>query len=51
MFGKKAQQSSDLSAPENVKKGQQVYDHIVIGKCKNAAAELDAAYGRKSKRG
>ncbi|MBC2904132.1 hypothetical protein [Streptomyces cupreus] len=53
MFGKKTQQSSDLTSPENVKKGQQVYDRIVSGKCKtkDVTAELDATYGRKPKRG
>lgn len=53
MFGKKAQQSPDLTTPENVQKGQAVYDRMVAGKCKDVAAELNDAYGRsgKSKRG
>ncbi|MFF4830317.1 hypothetical protein [Streptomyces sp. NPDC001315] len=50
MFGKKTQQLSDLTAPANVAKGQQVYDRITSGKCKNATAELNAAYGRNGKR-
>ncbi|MGW2721970.1 hypothetical protein [Streptomyces sp. NPDC001492] len=51
MFGKKTQQSTDLTSPKSVRKGQQVYDRIVSGKCKDVTAELDAAYGRTSKRG
>lgn len=51
MFGNKAQQSTDLSSPENVKKGQQVYDRIISGQCKDVTAELNAAYGRKPKHG
>ncbi|MFF4563023.1 hypothetical protein [Streptomyces sp. NPDC001435] len=50
MFGDKTQQSSELTSPENVKKGQEVYDRIVSGECKDARAELDAAYGRDSER-
>lgn len=49
MFGKKSQQSSDLTSPEAVKKSQAVYDRIASGKCKDANAELDATHGRKSK--
>jgi hypothetical protein len=49
MFGKKTQQSPDLTTPENLRKGQQVYDRIVAGKCKDAKAELDAAYGLTDK--
>ncbi|WP_181007461.1 hypothetical protein [Streptomyces sp. SM1] len=51
MFGKKTQQSTDLTSPESVKKSQTVYDRIVSGECKDATAELDAAHGRKPKRG
>ncbi|MFJ1973098.1 hypothetical protein ACIO93_31015 [Streptomyces sp. NPDC087903] len=49
MFGKKSQQSPDLTTPENVEKGQKVYDRIVSGECKDVPAELDAAYGISSK--
>lgn len=51
MFGKKTQQTTDLTRPENVRKGREVYDRIASGKCKDAAAELNAAYGRTAKRG
>lgn len=51
MFGKKTQQSTDLTSPENFRKGQKVYDRIVSGKCKDVTAELDAAPGRTSKHG
>ncbi|MDN3293503.1 hypothetical protein QWM81_05500 [Streptomyces ficellus] len=51
MFGKKPQQqSSDLTSTAGVKRSQKVYDRITSGKSKNAAAELDAAHGRGSKR-
>ncbi|MFE2586869.1 hypothetical protein [Streptomyces sp. NPDC059378] len=50
MFGKKSQQSSDLTSPESVKKSQAVYDRIASGECKDAAAELDATHGRGSKK-
>ncbi|MCF3102949.1 hypothetical protein IPZ58_15315 [Streptomyces roseoverticillatus] len=48
MFGTKSQNesSSDLCAPEAVEAGQQVYDRIVAGQCKDVAAELDAVHGR-----
>ncbi|MFG2419295.1 hypothetical protein ACGFWD_09605 [Streptomyces sp. NPDC048448] len=49
MFGRKSQQSSDLTTPENVKKGQQVYERIVTGQCKDVTAELNDTYGRSSK--
>ncbi|MCT9003475.1 hypothetical protein [Streptomyces rhizosphaerihabitans] len=45
MFDKKSQQSPDLTTPENVKKGQQVYNRIVSGQCKDVTAELKATYG------
>ncbi|WP_019980652.1 MULTISPECIES: hypothetical protein [unclassified Streptomyces] len=51
MLGEKTQQTTDLTRPENVKKGEEVYDRITSGKCTDAAAELDAAYGRTAKRG
>ncbi|GGU68925.1 hypothetical protein [Streptomyces lavendofoliae] len=52
MFGKKSQQqSSDLTSPAAVKRSQKAYDRIASGKTRNAAAELDAAHGRGSKRG
>lgn len=41
------QQSPDLSSPENVAAGQQVYDRIVSGQCVDVTQELDEAYGRK----
>ncbi|MGW1722336.1 hypothetical protein ACWCQK_05270 [Streptomyces sp. NPDC002306] len=49
MFGKKLQQSTDLTSPKAVKKSQRVYDRIASGKCRDVAAELDATHGRKSK--
>ncbi|MGV9700807.1 hypothetical protein [Streptomyces sp. NPDC003483] len=49
MFGEKSQQSPDLTTPENVKKGQAVYDRIVADKCKVVTAELNEAYGLSSK--
>ncbi|WP_167349452.1 hypothetical protein [Streptomyces durhamensis] len=39
------QQPIDLTTPENVEKGQRVYDRIEAGKCTDVKAELDAAYG------
>ncbi|MFJ7967063.1 hypothetical protein [Streptomyces sp. NPDC096324] len=45
MFDQKSQQSTDLTSPENVQKGQQVYDRMVSGECKDVAAELKATYG------
>ncbi|MGW0968316.1 hypothetical protein [Streptomyces sp. NPDC002516] len=50
MSGKKSQQSSDLTTPQNVSKGQAVYDRVTSGKCKDVTAELNAAYGRDGKR-
>ncbi|MGW3143680.1 hypothetical protein ACWDG1_03135 [Streptomyces sp. NPDC001177] len=50
MSGEKTQQSSDLTSPENVERGQAVYDRIISGECKDVRAELDAAYGRESER-
>ncbi|MFE0509229.1 hypothetical protein [Streptomyces sp. NPDC058964] len=49
MFGKKSQQSPDLTNPENIAKGQKIYDRIVSGECKDVTAELNDAYGRSSK--
>ena len=46
MFGKKTP-AGDLSTPENVAKGQKVYDRIASGKTKDAEKELDKTYGRK----
>ncbi|MFJ5267107.1 hypothetical protein [Streptomyces sp. NPDC088358] len=48
MSGKKSQQSPDLTTPENVQKGQQVYDRIVSGECTDTTAELNATYGHDS---
>ncbi|MFD9461698.1 hypothetical protein [Streptomyces sp. NPDC060027] len=50
MASKKSQQSSDLTTPENVQKGQQVYARIVSGECKDVAAELKATYGHTGDR-
>ncbi|WP_327285468.1 hypothetical protein [Streptomyces sp. NBC_01205] len=48
MFGKKSQSKPvDLTSSEAVAKSQKVYDRITSGKCKDAAAELDAAHKRK----
>ncbi|MFD6550069.1 hypothetical protein [Streptomyces sp. NPDC058398] len=44
MFDQKSQHSTDLTSPENVQKGQQVYDRMVSGECKDVTAELKAAY-------
>ncbi|WBO65999.1 hypothetical protein [Streptomyces camelliae] len=46
MFGVKSQQSLDLTSPEAVQRGQEVYDRIVAGECKDVEKELDEAYGR-----
>ncbi|MCF3129843.1 hypothetical protein [Streptomyces olivochromogenes] len=51
MFGEKTQQAPDLTSPENFEKGEAVYDRIVSGECKDARAELHAAYGTKPQRG
>ncbi|MET8447410.1 hypothetical protein [Streptomyces sp. NPDC005209] len=51
MFGKKTQQSPDLTSLDNFRKGQKVYDRILSGECKDVAAELHAAYGTKPKHG
>ncbi|MFF8944286.1 hypothetical protein ACF1A5_18845 [Streptomyces sp. NPDC014864] len=51
MSGKQTQQSTDLTSQDNVQKGEQVYDRIASGQCKDVTAELDAAYGRSTERG
>ncbi|GHD84952.1 hypothetical protein [Streptomyces naganishii] len=51
MTGENAQESTDLTAPENVERGEQVYDRITSGQCQNVTAELDAAYGHAPERG
>ncbi|MGW3026344.1 hypothetical protein [Streptomyces sp. NPDC001221] len=48
MFGKKTQQSSDLTSAKSVQKSQKVYDRITSGKCKDAKSELDTVHGRQS---
>ncbi|ELP70836.1 hypothetical protein STRTUCAR8_05044 [Streptomyces turgidiscabies Car8] len=49
MFGMKSQESTtDLTSPESVQRGQEVYDRIVSGECRDAVAELNEAYGRTS---
>ncbi|MFD9503925.1 hypothetical protein [Streptomyces sp. NPDC060035] len=49
MFGKQSRSAStDLTTPKAVARSQKVYDRIVAGKCKNAAAELDATHGTDS---
>ncbi|MFJ7964405.1 hypothetical protein [Streptomyces sp. NPDC096324] len=50
MSGRKSQQPSDLTTPEDVQKGQQVYARIASGQCKDVTAELNHAYGRSSKK-
>ncbi|MEU8948912.1 hypothetical protein [Streptomyces sp. NPDC048489] len=45
MFGKKSQQSPDLTTPENVANPQKVYDRIAAGTCKDAKTELDSTHG------
>ncbi|WP_173457046.1 hypothetical protein [Streptomyces sp. NRRL S-31] len=50
MFGKKNQQSTDLTSPENVAKGQKIYDRIERGQCKHPTAELHATFGTKPKK-
>lgn len=40
-------EQQDLTSPENVAKGQEVYDRIVSGQCTDVTAELGEAYGRK----
>ena len=51
MTGENTQQPTDLTTPENVQRGQEVYDRITSGQCQDVTAELDAAYGRESDRG
>ncbi|GAA0347240.1 hypothetical protein GCM10009540_79420 [Streptomyces turgidiscabies] len=47
MFGMKSQESTtDLTSPEAVQIGQEVYDRITSGECTDAVAELNEAYGR-----
>ncbi|MER5916962.1 hypothetical protein ABT124_43085 [Streptomyces sp. NPDC001982] len=48
MFGKQPQQSRDLTSPEAVQRGQEIYDRMVTGECTDVVAELDAAYGATS---
>lgn len=36
----------DLTSPEAVAAGQEVYDRIESGECTDVTAELDKAYGR-----
>jgi len=40
------QQPTDLTSPEAVAAGQDVYDRMVAGQVSDVTAELDAAYGR-----
>jgi hypothetical protein len=39
------EQKPDLTTDEAVTKSEQVYQRIVTGECKDAAAELDRAHG------
>ncbi|WP_203729430.1 hypothetical protein [Streptomyces sp. SID12501] len=49
MFDTKSQESTtDLTSPEAVQRGQEVYDRITSGECKDVMAELNEAYGRTS---
>ncbi|WP_249402293.1 hypothetical protein [Streptomyces sp. YIM 121038] len=40
------QRAVDLTTPEAVAVGQQVYNRITSGRCTDVAAELNGAYGR-----
>jgi PHD/YefM family antitoxin component YafN of YafNO toxin-antitoxin module len=42
-----SEQQPDLTSPENVAKGQEVYARIEAGQVTDVAAELDAAYGKE----
>ncbi len=42
------QQHTDLTTPEAVQAGQQIYDRITTGQCTDAVDELNAAYGREN---
>ncbi|WP_203689827.1 hypothetical protein [Streptomyces sp. SID12488] len=47
MFGMKSQEpTTDLTSPEAVQAGQEVYDRITSGECKDAVADLNEAHGR-----
>ncbi|WP_203730720.1 hypothetical protein [Streptomyces sp. SID12501] len=47
MFDTTSQESTtDLTSPEAVQIGQEVYDRITSGECTDAVAELNEAYGR-----
>ncbi|ELP70910.1 hypothetical protein PV735_30155 [Streptomyces turgidiscabies] len=49
MFGMKSQESTtDLTSPEAVQSGQEVYDRITSGQCTDVESELNEAYGRQS---
>ncbi|MER5379089.1 hypothetical protein ABT040_02255 [Streptomyces sp. NPDC002688] len=50
MSGENSTQPVDLTSTQNVQRGQEVYDRITSGTCRDAVAELDAAYSRESKR-
>jgi hypothetical protein len=45
----KKQQPIDLTSPEAVAIGQEVYDRMVAGQVQDVEAELDKALGRDSK--
>ncbi|MFD8615441.1 hypothetical protein ACFV09_42280 [Streptomyces sp. NPDC059631] len=46
MFGVQSQQPVDLTSPESVQRGQEVYDRIASGQCTDVENELNDAYGR-----
>ncbi|NEC89812.1 hypothetical protein [Streptomyces sp. SID12501] len=49
VFGMKSQESTtDLTSPEAVQSGQEVYDRITSGECADVEGELNEAYGRTS---
>jgi len=49
MFGMKSQESTtDLTSPEAVQSGQEVYDRITTGECADVVTELNEAYGRNA---
>ncbi|MFJ1972342.1 hypothetical protein ACIO93_27075 [Streptomyces sp. NPDC087903] len=43
---KSQEPTTDLTSPESVRRGQEVYDRITSGQCKDVEGELNEAYGR-----
>jgi hypothetical protein len=50
-MGRKKNETTDLTTPTNIRKGQAVYDRMISGKSKDVTAELHKTYGTKPKRG